>query len=184
MDLALLLTGDGQAGEAAELLAPLAAAPNADLAVLTAQAAALKAHERFDEALAVYERAVHAFPANAVAEHNLAGVLGDVQRFAESEQAAAMRAFAKGLDAPETWLVLAKAQQGLGELDAAERVLREALRRRPAYADALGELAQLIWMRTEDVAGGAGPPRPGDRRFPMMTARGHRKAKLLEYAGD
>ena len=58
-------------------------------------------------------------PRSAVAEHNLAGALGDLQRFAEYE-AATQRAFAKGLDAPETWLVRARALQGLGELDAAE----------------------------------------------------------------
>ncbi len=127
-----------------------AAAPSADIHLLTAYANALKAEARLDEAIAVYERAARETPASGVAEHNLAGALGDGHRFAESE-AATRRALAKGLDAPETWLVRGRSLQGLGEFDEAEAAFRQAIRRRPTYADARSDLARLIWMRSEDL---------------------------------
>jgi len=55
---------------------------------------------------------------------------------------------AMGLQAPEAWLVLGRALIGEMRFDDAEAALREAIARRPGYADAHAELAQLIWMRT------------------------------------
>lgn len=116
-----------------------------------AKAAALKASGDLAAAADAYARAVAARPASAVAEHNLAATLGDLGDFAGAADAAA-RAFAKGGDAPETWLVRARALQGLADLDAAEAAFAQALRRRPDYAVAHRDLAQLRWMRTADPA--------------------------------
>jgi len=77
-------------------------------------------------------------------------VTGDLEEFDRAE-AAARRALAKGLDAPETWLVHARALLGLKRLDQAEASYREAIGRQPALVDAQRELAQLLWMRSEDV---------------------------------
>src|ERR1019366_2840023 len=118
-----------------------------DVAALSAQGAALQASGRLEGAIAVYTRLIEAAPQSGVAEHNLAGAFGDNHQFAQSE-AAARRAFAKGLDAPETWLVLARALQGLGRFEEAEAAFRQSIARRPAYADAHRDLAQLIWMRS------------------------------------
>ena len=137
---------------AREVLAPHVARQDASIFVLTADGAALKSLRRFPEAAKAYERARDNTPGSAVAEHNLAGVYGDMSRYADAERSTA-RAFAKGLDAPETWLVRARALQGLRRLDEAEQAFREAIRRRPAYAEAHGDLAQLLWMRTGDAAG-------------------------------
>ena len=52
--------------------------------------------------------------------HNLAATLGDIGRAGEAK-AAAEKAFALKLDAPETWLVYARALRSLHEFDAAER---------------------------------------------------------------
>jgi tetratricopeptide (TPR) repeat protein len=154
-----------------------------DIPALNAQAAALQASGRLDGAIKAYARLVIASPLSGVAEHNLAGALGDNHQFAESE-AAARRAFSKGLDAPETWLVLARALQGLGRFDEAEDAFRQAIGRRPAYADAHRDLAQLIWMRGEDLAAAraaldqAIAVNPQD--IPLKLAA----AALLEYAGQ
>ena len=178
-----LLIATGRAAQACALIEPFAARSDAGIVALTAAGDALKAAGRLDEAIARYERARAAAPKSAVAEHNLGAALGDAQRFKEAKRAAE-RAFAKGLDAPETWLVRARALQGLGELDPAERAYREAIRRRGDFDDAIGDLAQLIWMRTADAAQAAAPldaalaRRPGD---PGLVAK---KARLLEYAGD
>ena len=177
-----LLIATGRAGEAYALMAPLAARPGAGIVALTACGDALKACGRLEEAIGLYLRARAAAPTSAVAEHNLGAAFGDAQRFAESKSAAD-QAFAKGLDAPETWLVSARALQGLGELDAAEHAYREAIRRRGGFADAVGDLAQLIWMRTGDLAKAAAPLDAALRRVtdPALLSK---KASLYEYAGD
>jgi tetratricopeptide (TPR) repeat protein len=154
-----------------------------DIAALSAQGAALQAAGRLEGAIAVYGRVIEAAPHSGVAEHNLAGVYGDNHQFAESE-AAARRALAKGLDAPETWLVLARALQGLGQFDEAEAAFRQSIARRPAYADAHRDLAQLIWMRGENLGEArasldiAIAANPGE--VPLRLAA----SKLIEYAGD
>lgn len=181
--LASLLTPRREAEEAAAILAPFVNGASADLALLTAYALALKTLGRADEAMHYYERAVAAAPTSGLAEHNLAGALGDAQRLTESV-AATRRAFAKGLDAPETWLVQGRSLQGLGDLDGAEAAYREALRRRPIYAEAHTELAQLIWMRTEDLRLASqmlDTALAGRESDPQLSVA---KARLLEYAGD
>lgn len=121
------------------------------VADLARQAAALKAAGDLAGAARLYAQDARARPASAVAEHNLAATLGDLSDFAGA-LAATDRALAKGGDAPETWLVRARALQGLGELDAAEAAFGEVLRRRGDYAVAHRDLAQLRWMRRGDVA--------------------------------
>jgi tetratricopeptide (TPR) repeat protein len=154
-----------------------------DIAALSAQGAALQASGRVEGAIAVYSRLIEAAPQSGVAEHNLASAYGDNHQFAECE-AAARRAFAKGLDAPETWLVLARALQGLGRFDESEAAFRQSIARRPVYAEAHKDLAQLVWMRGEDIGearaalDSAIAAHPGE--IPLRLAA----AKLLEYAGD
>ena len=114
---------------------------------LTSEAHRLKAGGRLVEALSIYRRAVQRFPASGVALHNLAGTLGDLGEHDEAAQLAT-RALRTGLDAPETWLVLARAELGRGEPEAALRAYREVLRRRPDSLPAHLEATQLIWMST------------------------------------
>lgn len=111
----------------------------------------MKAAGNLAGAADAYARAAAARPASAVAEHNLASTLGDLGDFARALEATG-RAFAKGGDAPETWLVHARALQGLGRLGEAEDAFAQALRRRPDYAVAHRDLAQLRWMRSADPA--------------------------------
>ena len=150
---------------------------------LTAQANALKRAGQLDAAIALYERVVEADPLEGGAEHNLAAALGDDNRFAEAA-AAARRAIRKGLDAPETWLVLARAQQGLGELDEAERAFRESIRRRPGYAEAHQDLAQLLWMRGQGVKTASLALDRALSTAPLEAPLILAKAQLLDYAGD
>ena len=86
-------------------------------------------------------------PDDRVAWHNLAAAEGDLGHTAEAE-AAARRAIALGIAAPETRLVLGRALQSLRKLDEAESMFKKAISLRPNYADAHRDLAQLIWMRT------------------------------------
>jgi tetratricopeptide (TPR) repeat protein len=181
--LASLITPRRGAAEAVGLLQPLADHPQADVKLHTALGAALKTLGRSDDAVEAYQKAAKDAPKSAVAQHNLAGALGDAHRFPES-LAAAQLALDMGLDAPETWLIRGRSLGGLGRLDEAEEAFGEAIRRRPGYADAHAELAQLIWMRTEDAAAATGPIDEALAQSAEDPSLFLAKAKVLEYAGD
>ncbi len=169
--------------DALTVVAELAKAPDADIHLLTAQGLALKALRRFDEAELAFRRAIRADPRSGVAEHNLAALHGDMERFALSE-AATRRALAKGLDAAETWLVRARALQGLGRHDEAEAAFRDVLRRRPDHVDAHAELAQLVWMRTEDWRFALQTLEAAIAAYPDLQALALKKAEFLQYVGE
>ena len=95
-------------------------------------------------------RTLAAHPYDPVSWHNLAAAEGDLGHATECE-AAARRAIALGITAPETRLVLAGALQDLNRLDEAELMFEEALALRPNYPEAHRNLAQLRWMRTGDA---------------------------------
>ncbi len=181
--LARLLLARRQADAAVATLEPFAIKPGADLNLLTTFGLALQSAGRLEASAKAYGLAVEAAPDSGVAEHNLAGALAEVHRFAESEAAAA-RAFAKGLDAPETWLVRGRALQGLGEIDAAEAAFSEAIKRRPAYAEAHGDLAQLLWMKTEDVGLATRAIDEALKAHPWDAPLSLAKSRVLEYVGD
>lgn len=169
--------------EAVELLAPLVTPQTADLGLLTYYGFALQSVGRWDDALVWLGQAARTSPQSAVAEHNVASTLGDLSRHDESE-AAARRAFAKGLDAAETWLVLARALDAQDRPEEAQAAYAEALGRRTDYAEALGDLAKREWTRTGDLV------RAEAILEPAMTRNGHdpnllaQRARLKEVAGD
>lgn len=144
--------------------------------------ALLKRIGRLDVALDLRRAEVRQRPASSVAEHNLAALLGDMGRASEAE-AAARRAFAKGGDAPETWLVLARALVADNRFDEADATYREALTRRPAYADAVRDLAQLIWMRTGDREAALQPFAAAQVAAPGAVDLRLARATVLDYAG-
>jgi uncharacterized protein (TIGR02466 family) len=122
-------------------------------------------------------------PGDAVSWHNLASAEGDLGRARSAEQAA-RTALGLGLAAPETRLVLARALIDQGRLEEADAMLEEALRHRPAYAEAHRDLAQLRWMQTGD-------PQRALMRLEEAVARAPADAGLylvrsivLEFAGN
>jgi tetratricopeptide (TPR) repeat protein len=139
----------GDFGRAAAILASSATDAIAPAPALRLNARVLQALGRHREACLSLSRLIELQPTSVAAEHNLAAALGD-DGDAEASRAAALRAMAKGGDAPETWLVLARALMALSRLDEAEQAFRECLVRRPRFPDALRDLAQLIWMRDGD----------------------------------
>ena len=181
-DQAYALLDQGRPDEALAVIEPHALKPRSPHHELAAYAAVLKALGRRDEALTVYLRAVAIDPKSGVAEHNLAALQGDMNRYADAE-ASARRAMSKGLQVPETWLVLARAIQGQGRNDEAEAAYRRALAINPAMADAHGELAQLIWMRTEDAAAASRTLKAAVAAYPRDSILALKLAKALQYGG-
>ena len=181
--LAHILIGSGRGAEALRLLDRSAAQPEPDHAVLAAQAAAQKSLNQPDAALATYMRAARLYPDSPVAHHNLAAHQGDLGQFAAAGRSAA-QALAKGGQAAQTWLVYARALLGNGRLDEAEHAFRQALRRNPAEASAHRELAQLIWMRTEDSSAATALLDAHIQAHPERADLFALRANILHHAGD
>ncbi|MDZ4362526.1 putative 2OG-Fe(II) oxygenase [Brevundimonas sp.] len=144
--------------------------------------ALLKQAGRLDVALDLRRGEVKQRPASAVAEHNLASILGDMGRATEAE-AAARRALAKGGEAPETWLVLARALLAQDRFDDAQKAYGQALSKHPTYAEAVRDLAQLIWMRTGDEAAALLPFQPALDAAPGSVDLRIARATVMEYTG-
>ncbi len=122
-------------------------------------------------------------PYDRVSWHNLAAAEGDLGRAAEAE-AAARRAIALGIPAPETRLVLAGALQDLNRLDEAERMFEEALALRPNYPEAHRNLAQLRWMRTGDPVAALRALDATLHRVPRDVYLHVVRSIALEFIGD
>jgi len=183
LDRADALIAQSRVREALLLTQVLVDQPAPSHSALAAHAAALKLLGRREEALPFDEQAIARFPQSGVAWHNYAATLGDLGRGAASK-AACEKAFALGLDAAETWGVLARAELAIGEHDAAEAAYRESLKRAPGNFTVAMEFANVAWMRRGNLAEAeavidacfvaGGPPAP------LLLA----KAKLIESAGD
>lgn len=137
---------------------------------------------RADDA-ARWSRAVASNPTDRISWHNLAAAEGDLGRVAEGE-AAARRAIALGIAAPETRLVLARALQGLRRLDEAEAAFEEAIALRPAYVEAHRDLAQLAWMRTGDAHAALLRLDIAIARTPRESGLHLVRSVVLEFSGD
>jgi len=147
---------------------------------ITERANALKAAKRFAEAIALYAEGVRAYPSNAVAEHNLAGAYGDA---GEAEQSLhhCRKAFEKGLDAPETWLVYARALQNLNRFDEARPAYEEVLKRNPMMLDAHYEWAQLEWMMTGEADAAQARLDAAITAMPDQPGLHYIKGRVLEF---
>lgn len=184
--LARLLTASGRAAEGEALVRPFAQAARVWPEALSARAAALKALDRKAESLADYQIAARLSPKSGVAAHNVASGLGDAGRDREAVLEAE-RALALGLDAPETWLVYGRSLQALRRFDEAESALRRAVERRAGYAEALRDLAQLVWMRTGDADAALAPVETALAAAPEPVAAllsGLKVRLLTHLAGD
>lgn len=183
VDLARLLAARERHEDLLAATEAAAAVERPRLALLDLRAQALQALDRTAEALAVRERQVGLAPDNPVVHHNLAALLGDMGH-ADRAEAAARTAFAKGGDAPETWLALARALQKQTRYDEADAAFAEVLTRRPLALDALRDQAQLVWMRTGDVAAACARIDRMIAERPDLSPLRALKAKVLTYAGD
>lgn len=153
------------------------------LGEMTRRANALKAEGRIEDAIAAHRAIADIAPHNAAVLHNLAGALGDGGYFRESA-ATLEKAFSKGHNAPESWLVYARSKAGLGDFEDAAAAFLRVLSQRPADIHAHRELAQLRWMLSNDIREAT---REIDRA--IAAAPGHAelavtRARILGQCGD
>ena len=182
LDQAGALLARGDYVRALAITAPLAR-DGVSVNALGMHSAVLKALGRREEALAADRRAVAQFPQSAVAWHNLAATLGDLGRGAEVREAAE-QAFASGLDAPQTWLVYARALVAVGDFDAGERAYRETLKRTPGDVAVASELAELHWTAWGALDRALAMLDEGERAGGEAPVLALRRAGLLQAAGQ
>lgn len=178
-----LLVGLNRADEALKVTAPLVLSVGASATLLAAHAAAQNAAGQVEASLETSQKVLAQVPDSAVAEHNIAARLGDLSRHVEAE-AATRRAFAKGLDAPETWLVQGRALQGQDRFEEAEAAYRRAIDTGRGHPDAQLELAQLIWMQTGDRMAATGGLHAALAADPLNVRLALHLASLLAFSGD
>jgi uncharacterized protein (TIGR02466 family) len=177
------LMAQGRTAEALALTGGLVKGAQPSHVALAAHAAALKAAGDLEAALPFNRAAAERFAGSPVAWHNLAATLGDLGRGPEAV-AACEEAFRRGLDAPETWSVYARALMAAGDHARAEHAFRQSLLRNGADTNVAGELANLIWMAKGDVAEADrvldAAFHAGGAPVPLLLA----KATLFEAAGE
>jgi tetratricopeptide (TPR) repeat protein len=96
-------------------------------------------------------QAVRLAPDDSAAEFALASICYRLGNETEAE-AAARRAIAKGMDDIHSYLLLGRIFGKQGRLGEAEAAYRTVVRRAPSSPQAQRELADLVWMRTGDLA--------------------------------
>ncbi|MDQ0462788.1 uncharacterized protein (TIGR02466 family) [Caulobacter ginsengisoli] len=172
----------GRPKDAVALAAPMASRIDASHALRAAYAAALKAVGRTKDAYDVQRGSSRAFPNDRIAWHNLAAAAVDVDNPREAK-AAAEKAFALGLDAPETWTIYGRVLIALGDTAGGQAALEKAVARAPGHAVAAVLLAKLIWMRTADADAAVAPLRNGINSPGADLSMVLVEAKILEAAG-
>lgn len=154
-----------------------------ELTALTQQAKALKAQQRYQDAITLYKQAVQLAPDNAIAEHNLAAAYGDAEHYHDARYHA-KRAIHLGSAHAATWLVLGRAEQGVQNSAAAEQALRQAVAIQTDFAEAYKELAQLIWMNTSSTEQASAPLIQAIKNHPSDPVLRLTLAKVFEGTGD
>ena len=151
-------------------------------ALLDLEVGLLRVCQDFDDLVALRRRQVVERPASAVAHHNLGSALGDAGKQAEAE-ACARKALSLGGNSPETWLVLARALQGVAKLEESVAAYREVLARKPDYVEAISELAQQIWMMGGEVEAAREPFETALISFPSSSPLLRALAVFNAYVG-
>ncbi|MGH8171062.1 MAG: tetratricopeptide repeat protein, partial [Steroidobacteraceae bacterium] len=169
--------------QALAVAAPFCAAGKMDPEFATQHVTALIALGRQTEAIAVYGNLAAAAPDNPAPAQPLAIALNAAGRHGEAAQIA-HRALARGFRTATLCLTYAKALMAEGANDRAEAALRDCLRLEPRLAEAHNSLAQVIWIRTGDIAQATQALDQALSRFGNDDALWATKAAVLQGAGD
>ena len=183
LDQASRLIDAGRPQESLAITAALVTAPSSEPRAYALHSAALKALGRREEALGFDRRAVGRFPQSRIAWHNLGATLGDLGQ-SQAAIEALDRAFGLGLDAPETWLVYARALAACGAHDKAEEAYRKVVQKSPANPARAGELAEFLWMRQADLQAAFEVLAGAETAGAAVPEIRMQQARLLETAGE
>jgi predicted Zn-dependent protease len=181
--LARYYNSTARPARALAVAAPFCAGGRLDPELATQHVNALIALGRQAEAISVYGTLAAAAPDDPAAAQALALALNAAGRHAEAGQVAG-RALARGCASATLCLTHAKSLMAEGDNEAAETALRDCLRLEPRRAEAHSSLAQLIWVRTGDLAQATAALDHALQRFADDDALRATKAALLQGAGE
>jgi tetratricopeptide (TPR) repeat protein len=173
----------GRPAKALMVAAPLCAGGNADAELTSQHVAALAALGRHSEAVAFYRGIVAAAPDNLAAAQGLAMALNIANQHEEAARVA-QGALARGHRSAALYNTQARSLIAQGALEPAEAALRQCLELEPRLIDAHNNLAQVIWMRTGDMAQATMTLDRALQTFANDDALWAAKAALLQGAGD
>jgi len=183
MLLARYYNDTGRPAQALAVAAPLCVGGKADAELAAQHIAALVALGRQDEAVAGYRSIVAAAPNNLAAVHALAVALNTTGQHEEAERVA-HHALTCGHKTAALYNTYARSLIAQGTLDRAEAALRDCLQLEPRLIEAQNSLAQLIWIRSGDVAQATAALDRALHSFVNDDALWAAKAAILQGAGD
>lgn len=173
----------GRPAAALEAATPWCNCGKADADLSALHVAAFAALGRQNEAVAGYRRLVALNPDNPIAAHTLAVALNCADQPEEAERLV-RQTLPRTRPTAAMHLTHARSLITLERFDQAELALREALKLEPRLADAHNSLAQVIWMRTGQMAEATRVLDLALEKFRHDDALWATKAALLQGAGD
>ena len=173
----------GNPAQALKVAAPLCQSGKADAELSAQHIAALAALGRQQEAVAGYRSLAAAAPANPEIAHALAMALNAANQHEESARVA-QHALARGHRSAALCNTYARSLIAQGALDRAEAVLQDCVGLEPRLVDAQNNLAQLIWMRTGDLAQSTRAFDRALQTYDNEDALWAAKAAILQGGGD
>jgi len=173
----------GRPAQALAVAAPLCLSGKAEAELAAQHIGALVALGRQEEAVAGYRSLVAAAPDNLAAAHALAIALNATGQHEEAERVA-HHTLARGHKTAALYNTYGRSLIAQGALDRAEAALHDCLQLEPRLIEAQNSLAQLIWMRTGDVAQSTAALDRALRTFANDEALWAAKAAILQGAGD
>jgi tetratricopeptide (TPR) repeat protein len=181
--LARFYNDSGRPAQALAVAAPLCIGGKADAELSAQHIAALNALGRQNDAVAGYRSIVVAAPDNLAAAHALAMALNMANQHDEAARVAEY-ALRRGYRSAALYNTHARSLIAQGALESAEAALRDCLTLEPRLIDAQNNLAQLIWMRTGDIAQTTAEFDRALQTFDNDDALWAAKAAILQGAGD
>jgi tetratricopeptide (TPR) repeat protein len=173
----------GRPAAALEIAAPWCNSGKADADLTALHVAAYAALGRQSEAVANYRRLVALAPDNPVAAHTLAVALNAANQPEEGERLV-RETLSRTRPTAAMHYTHARSLISLERFEQAEQALRECLRLEPRLADAHNNLAQIIWMRTGNIADTTRVLDQALGKYEHDDALWATKAALLQGAGD
>ena len=181
--LARYFNSTGRPAQALAVAAPFCVPGRLDADLITQHVTALAALGRHTEAISAYSSLAGSATDNLAPAQGLAIALHCAGRHTEAAQIA-HRALARGFRTGTLCLTYAKSLMAEGANERAETALRDCLRLEPRLPEAHSSLAQLVWIRTGDLAQATEALDQALRTFANDDGLRATKAAILQGAGD
>jgi Flp pilus assembly protein TadD len=183
MVLARWYNASGRPAQALAVAAPFCAQGHLDAQLATQHVTALIALGRQSEAVDYYRRIAAAAPADPAPAQALAIALNAAGEHAQAGEVA-RRALLHGHKTAAIAHALAQSLMAEGDCAGAEAALRDCLRLEPRQLEAHNALAQLVWVRSGELAQATEQLDRALEMFPNDDALWAAKAAILQGAGD